>query len=382
MAQSSKVDHDTLSLAVDRERKNASVRSLDLSLNELADMHKTGELHITPEYQRTFRWTLVKQSQFIESIILEMPLPPIYAVEVGEAKWELIDGLQRLSTYLHFRGQLKLPNSEESEPFSLNGCDILPELNGYRFDELTTTLQHRVRRATLRVEIVRRESNKRFSYYMFKRLNSGGEPLSEQESRNCSVRLLGPKFNDFIIELSKDEYFKICTEDLTDEARARMVEPELVLRYFAFKNNLSEYVHDIEPFLTDYMERVSDESEKNHLPFDYPREEQSFRKVFQILATTLGTETSRRWVEKKNAFGGGFSTGHYEAFSIALSRHIQKIPDDMPPELRDKLKVQLLAAKKEPQLRDVITGGGKNFRRLYDKKFGIVGQHIETALSV
>jgi hypothetical protein len=135
MSEQNRVNLDTLSTAVERERKRASVRPLDISFNELADMYATGELHITAEYQRTFRWSEVKQSQFIESIILEMPVPPIYTVEVGEAKWELIDGLQRLSTYLHFRGQLDLPDRtppirKENDFLRLAGCDILTELNG------------------------------------------------------------------------------------------------------------------------------------------------------------------------------------------------------------------------------------------------------------
>ncbi len=128
---------------------------------------------------------------------------------------------------------------------------------------------------------------------MFKRLNSGGEPLSAQESRNCSVRLLGARFNDFIIHLANDENFRACTEDLTDEVRGRMMGVELVLRFFAFKNNLSEYVHDIEPFLTRYMERVSDETGADRLGFDYSAEEAEFKSVFSILATTLGAESSR-----------------------------------------------------------------------------------------
>src|SRR4051794_21930926 len=129
------MDKAILIEAVERERKRANVRSLDISFNELADMYKTGELHITPDYQRTFRWSQEKQSQFIESVVLEMPIPPIYAVEVGEAKWELIDGLQRLSTYLHLLGQLDLPDREpplkKGESFlCLEGCDIVLELNG------------------------------------------------------------------------------------------------------------------------------------------------------------------------------------------------------------------------------------------------------------
>jgi hypothetical protein len=375
---------DELTKAVEVERKAAAVRSLDMSFNELADMYSTQELHITPEYQRTFRWSSVKQSQFIESVILEMPIPPIYTVEVGEGKWELIDGLQRLSTYLHFRGQLDLPSRsppiKKGESFlQLQGCDIIKELNGFTFDQLTTSLQHRVRRATLRVDLVRRENNPRFAYYMFKRLNTGGEPLSDQEVRNCSIRLLGSKFNDFIVRLAKEPQFQECIEDVTEEYRSRMGEEELVLRFFAFKNNMSEYVHDIDPFLTNFMERVTDDSGAEHIAFDYDKEEQVFTKTFKVLAQTMGPKASQRWVQGKD-FSGGFSMGHYEAFSVGLAQVIDKIPNDAGGDLISKIREALLSAKQDPELKPLTVGGGKNFKGIYEKKIRLVADRVRAAL--
>src|SRR5207253_1340166 len=98
--------------AVDEERKRAATKALDISLNELADMYQSDELDISPEFQRMFRWSKAKQSQLIESLVLEMPVPPIFVIEseAKDGKWELIDGLQRLSTYLHFRGVLDAPD--------------------------------------------------------------------------------------------------------------------------------------------------------------------------------------------------------------------------------------------------------------------------------
>ena len=92
--------------ATDLRRKRAETKSLDISLNELVDMHQSGELIIRPEFQRLFRWPQEKQSQFIETLLLEMPVPAIFIIEIEENKWELIDGLQRLSTFLHYRGEL------------------------------------------------------------------------------------------------------------------------------------------------------------------------------------------------------------------------------------------------------------------------------------
>jgi hypothetical protein len=371
-----KATHEELFRAVEAERKRATVRSLDLSFNELADMYRTGEIHIAPDYQRLFRWSSAKQSQFIESIILEMPIPPIYAVEMGEAKWELIDGLQRFSTYLHFKGELELPDQDikKGESLVLESCDIVPQLNGHKFEDLTTSLQHRVRRATLRVDVVRREGNPRFAYHMFKRLNTGGEPLSNQETRNCSIRLLGTSFVVFLAKVRPDPAFQKCIEETTDEFRSRMGEDELILRFFAFKNNLDEYVHDIDPFLTDFLERVTDQSASNAIPFNYAREEAIFRKTFKTLAATLGPSAFSRWVNDN--YAGGFSMAHYEAFSIGLAKVIDRVSDQPDATELARIKAALDDAKKQPELRKLTVGGGKNFRRLYEQKIKLVEDRV------
>src|SRR5260221_14621950 len=86
--------------------KQASTQALDISFNELLDMSETGELNISPDYQRLFRWTEGQRSRFIESLLLEMPVPPVFVVEEETGKYQLIDGLQRFSSYLHLRGKL------------------------------------------------------------------------------------------------------------------------------------------------------------------------------------------------------------------------------------------------------------------------------------
>ncbi len=94
--------------AVQKKVKKVQTTSLDLSFNELMDMYVQGELIVDPEYQRAFRWSEGKESRFIESLVLGMPIPPIFVIEQEEGKYELIDGLQRLSSYFHFRGKLTL----------------------------------------------------------------------------------------------------------------------------------------------------------------------------------------------------------------------------------------------------------------------------------
>lgn len=90
---------------VDSQIIKIRTKSLDVSFNELYDMYQNGELIISPDYQRLFRWGEEKQSRFVESLILEMPVPPIFVIETDDGIYELIDGLQRISSYLHFRGE-------------------------------------------------------------------------------------------------------------------------------------------------------------------------------------------------------------------------------------------------------------------------------------
>ena len=155
----------TLINAIDSRLKTVHTQSLDLSFNELLDMYRAEELDISPEYQRLFQWSEGARSRFVESLLLEMPVPPIYVVEEQDGKYSLIDGLQRISSYLHLRGWLTAehldPAVQEGDLLTLSDCDIVTELNGRTYNELGTALQIRLKRAFVRVEVVRKGSDSR-----------------------------------------------------------------------------------------------------------------------------------------------------------------------------------------------------------------------------
>ena len=191
---------------VDSQIVKIRTKSLDVSFNELYDMYQNNELTISPDYQRLFRWEPEKQSRFIESLILEMPVPPIFVIETEEGVYDLIDGLQRISSYLHFRG-VEL-DDENLEPLILRGCDIVPELNDLSFKSLPKALQIKIKRSFVRMEVIKKESEDSLKYHMFKRLNTGGELLSAQEIRNCTMRLLGSDGIDFLEKCSSNKDFQ------------------------------------------------------------------------------------------------------------------------------------------------------------------------------
>lgn len=366
------VDPIQLLQAIDESHKRASTKSLDISLNELADMYETGELRIDPEYQRNFRWSDEKQSQFIESLLLNMPIPPLFAFVTDDEKWELIDGLQRLSSYLHFRGVLVALELEEpinkGDVLTLDGCDIVSELNGCTFASMPTALQIRLKRSFLTIELVQSTTAPELRYQMFKRLNTGGETLSDQEVRNCTLRLLGDRFLRFIKELNANTDFRTCIDTLTAEAVRQQRDQELVLRYFAFKNSLEDFRHDIGPFLTKFAERAT----QHPATFDEKLERDTFATTFSLLARALGNDAFR--ARRSCRYVGGFSMHHFEAISIALAHCVgeSKAGFLSPDELRNRLE----RLKDDVEFTKMTTGGGHNRKSKYVDKIKAVRNAI------
>ena len=346
--------------AADEQIAKVRTKSLDLSFNELLDMYANEELVISPEYQRLFRWSEAKESRFIESVLLELPLPPLFVIELADGQYELIDGLQRLSSYLHFRGKLVAPHRDiaENDLLALVDCDIVQELNGCNYDDLPRALEIRLKRAFVRVEVVRRESDNSLRYHMFKRLNTGGEILSEQEIRNCTIRLLDNTFNEFLIECSQDENYRECISKVSSEQVSRKFDQELVLRFLAFKNWRAEYVHEVGTFLTDYMERVSDPGEES-LPFDYESERAVFCKTFAVLRASLGDEAFSH-IDRRDR-KQPFSVYHFESFTLGLQPHLATF-DPEAVEQMNSLKDWSWEIKRDQGFRDITIGGGKNSR--------------------
>lgn len=196
----------TLEEQIDQRIGEVRTESVDLSIGEIANLHGNKELIIQPEYQRLFRWSDEQKSRLIESILIELPIPQIFVIENPDGVWELIDGLQRISSVLQFME----PTLLNLEPFALDGCDIIPDLNGKSFPDLALSLRLRIKRSALRTIVIKRQSKSFLRYEMFKRLNTGGALLSPQEIRNCSVRMLGDEgvnFYTFLLDLAANPDF-------------------------------------------------------------------------------------------------------------------------------------------------------------------------------
>jgi uncharacterized protein with ParB-like and HNH nuclease domain len=89
---------------LNEQKRKVDFNSYDISVKELISMVGEGIIDIAPEYQRQFRWKEDRQSALIESIFLGIPVPSLFMATNIDGSWELIDGVQRLSTIIHFAG--------------------------------------------------------------------------------------------------------------------------------------------------------------------------------------------------------------------------------------------------------------------------------------
>lgn len=373
-------DAPDLIAAIAASVRQANTTALDVSFNEIMDMWESKELDIQPDYQRLFRWTNAQQSRFIESLLLEMPVPPIFVIEEESNKYQLIDGLQRISSYLHLRGKLEAPQANPAVALGdllvLEDCDIVPELNGLTYDDLPTALQIRLKRRFIRMEVVRKETDRRFKYHMFKRLNTGGETLSAHQVRNSAMRMLDDKFPNFIVNMAKADDFRACTESLTYERRMAAFDEELVLRYFALKNQRQKFKHEVTDFLDEYMEAICD-PETNAF-FDYDAEEANFRRTFHALWLALGEYAFGFANRERTALNLGFSIYHFEGITIGLQAVIDRINLDDEDQI-ELLGQTLHAIKLDAGFIAITTGGGKNSPGPLNSRISFVADRLAIA---
>ena len=306
-------------------RKEVVTEGYDMSVGEIVNLYRNQELLINPAYQRLYRWDSTRKSRLIESILLGLPLPPIFVYQRLDGVWELIDGLQRVSTLLEFMGVLRNEIGVEVPPLRLEGTQFLPSLADKCFestlpdesDGLGTTLKIQLKRARLRVEILRQESDPNIKFEVFQRLNTGGVNLSQQEVRNSVGYMLDQMFQEWLVGLANMPAF-ITSIDQTDTALERQQHVELVLRYLAFRLVPYQQGLDVHEYLDSALLQIAklDTAQRQS-------EYQIFQRTFHILNDCMGANAFKRW--DGNNFGGKFLMSVYEVVSLGVSKNIDAI---------------------------------------------------------
>ncbi len=238
---------------LDQNRRTVSFDNYDITVRQLFDMISENQIELQPEYQRHFIWDDVRQSQLIESIFLGIPVPNLFMATNLDSTWEVIDGLQRLTTVVNFLGdeQLIKKTNSKGKKLKLNELEKVDSMNGFFFEELPKSVQLTFLTRPLRVTVLNDKSDLSVRYDLFERLNTGGVVLHPQEIRNCVY--LG-EFKDFIVECSTNKFFNSCVK-MTENAERTGSREELVLKYFAYYEDRDLFVHSVKEFLNDFMKK-------------------------------------------------------------------------------------------------------------------------------
>lgn len=311
-----------------------------MSIGELANIYRDKELELHPEFQRQFRWSQYQKTRLIESLLLGIPTPPIFVVQREDGIWDVIDGLQRLSTIFEFMRILRDENDKLIPSTPLYETKFLPSLKNIvwpikepeteSIDEvnyLPDAMCINFKRVKIGVNIIKSQSDTDVKYEMFQRLNTGGSNLTAQEIRNCLIIMKNKDIFDYITSLSQDENFINCTA-LSEKQLDEKYDMELVCRYLTGRiSEDSEYrvLTDINDFINSKIIELFDKR-----TFDRDVEKNIFAKTFLFLAqATERPFTKYDTISSK--FKGMFLVSAFETISIGLAENISTY--DMP---RDK----------------------------------------------
>jgi len=237
----SEVDPDEVPI---RDRK-VFTQPYDLVVEALVEQIKTGTIFLRPlserpSFQRRYVWANNLASRLIESILLNVPIPPCFLSQNQDYELDVIDGQQRLFSIFRY-----LDNQ-----FKLSGLEVLNDLNGLRFHELPTKLQRQLKTHTLRCVVITNESHPEIKFDVFQRLNTNTVPLNAQELRNCVYRgSLNTMLKDAVLYAP---WLEILGKKQPDK---RMRDEELILRFFAFHlHGLGSYRTPLKLWLNDAAE--------------------------------------------------------------------------------------------------------------------------------
>lgn len=297
----------------------------DMSVGEVINLYRDQEIKISPDFQRLFRWDPSRKTRFIESLLLGIPIPPIFVYQDENGIWELIDGLQRLSTVFEFVGILRGEDGQPYPPSSLDGTRFLPSLANQKWDAteahaedgIGQAQQLQIKRARLRVEILKQESDPKAKYELFQRLNTGGAGLSEQEVRNCVAIMLNKTFSDWLKQLSENDAF-VETIAQTEYAMEKQIASELTLRFFAFRTLPYARGLDVHEYLDEALVRIASDG-----ALDKASEAVIFEKTFELLRSTMGPNAFKRW--DGNVFKGKFLMSVFEVVATGTSKNLDAI---------------------------------------------------------
>ncbi|WP_208814637.1 DUF262 domain-containing protein [Bacillus luti] len=317
-----------------KERQTIKTDSYNMSIGEIINLYDEGDLILTPAFQRLFRWDDQKKTKFIESILVGIPIPEIFVAQKKDGKWDVVDGVQRISTILQLVGKLA-----GYPPLTLTETTHLPSLEDFTWESLPMDIKRIFRRGKMGINIILTEESIQAQYELFQRLNTGGLHLSDQEIRNCLLIMINSSFYEKVNKLKSYDNF-LRTIPISAERLKEEYHMELILRYFIAKMDKVDYekYNPSKDILSDFIDKeitriLSDEE------FDIEIEVQIFKEVFDLLKRVLGENAFKKYSTEKRKFEGAMSIASFEAIATGVAQNIEKVKAMTDEEIKNKIIV-------------------------------------------
>ncbi len=283
-------------ISIPKEKRKLETKSYDYSVDYIYNLMASSPAKIILEvpFQRNQIWGEDRCSQLIESLIMNVPIPPLYFSEEEDGNWLVLDGLQRLSA---------IKNFFENE-FSLQKLEIIKELKKYKYKDLPPTAKNLLKDALLRINVIKKESHPDIKYDIFMRLNKGAVILNNQELRNCLYR---GSFNNLLRSLVKDA--QVLNVLNLRKPHERYLDAEFLLRHLAFSEFLKKdkeggyyldgYKGGLKSFMNDFM-RDNQNIEEDKLSEFSKKVKATFEKVTAVFGQggLLNPNTKSKQINK------------------------------------------------------------------------------------
>jgi len=318
---------DELESQIGEARRSISSDGYPMSIGELTNLYRDKELLIRPEFQRLFRWSETQKSRLIESLLLGIPLPSIFVSQTETGTWELVDGLQRVSTILELQGELLDINGNKLPKLNLKRTKYIPALEGREWEHelssksLSAAQRLDIKRSKIDVKIIKRGSSPEAKFDLFQRLNSYGSNLTAQETRSALLVAVSGDFFSWLEELAVYPSF-VQSVGLSDRLIEERFDLELVVRFLVLHNRPKEKITLTS--LRDFSSVLDDESVKlaSRHPSDAAELSRAFKTTFDYISDNGGEKIFRKWDEGRGEYKGAFLGTAFEVFALGIGYHV------------------------------------------------------------
>jgi hypothetical protein len=338
-------DSSDLQIAEPFNPEDIDVATRSMTIDLLLSRIRSNAIDLEPDFQRRRGiWNDRQQSRLIESLLLRIPLPTLYAAEDEEEDWAIVDGIQRLTTITRFID----PEAIGETALRLTGLEYLGKpFNGITFDALPARLKRRLRETELVVHLIRHGTPQEVKFNIFARINTGGMPLSAQELRHA---LIPGQAREFLKRLAELSSFKKATAySIRDE---RMADREMVLRFLAFSLTRPEEfrAYDFDRFLGDAMRQL------NFLPqAELDRLEMSFVSAMLSAEAIFGDDAFRKRYRETDA-RFPINKALFETISVSLAA-LSESERERCIKARDEVRRRFMVAMEDRSFDSSISQG-------------------------